>query len=63
MISAGHGKSQYELMRTLLLAALEAMVVEGVLRVAGRGVEGIGLCGWADGVVRYQGGSCPRHGP
>jgi len=63
VISAGHGKSQDELMRTLLLAALEAIVVEGVLWVVGRGVGGIGLSGWADGVVRYQGGSCLRHGP
>ena len=44
MISTGHGKSQDELMRTLLLAALEAMVVKGVLREVGRWVEGIGLC-------------------
>lgn len=50
-------------MRTLLLAALEAMVLEVVLRVVGRGVGEIGPSGWADGVVRYQGGSCLRHGP
>ena len=62
-VSAGYTKSQDELIRTLLLAALDAIVVEGVLRVVGRLVEGMGLSGWADGVVRYQGGSCLRHGP
>ena len=50
-------------MRTLLLAALDAIVVVVVLLVVGRLVEEIGSSEWADGVVRYQGGRCPRHGP
>lgn len=50
-------------MRTLLLAALDAIVAVVVLLIVGRWVEGIGLSKWADGVVRYQGGSCPRHRP
>lgn len=63
MINTSHGKARSGLMRTLLLAALDAIVVVVVLLVAGRGAEGIGLWGWADGVVRYQGGCCRRHAP
>lgn len=48
-------------MRTLLLAALDAIVVVKVLWVAGRLVGGMELGEWADGVVRYQGGSWPSH--
>ena len=55
MISVSHGQFQDELMRTLLLAALDAIVVEGVLSVVGRWVERMGLGVWVDGVVRYQG--------
>jgi hypothetical protein len=50
-------------MRTLLLAALDAIVVVLVLLVVGRLVGGIELSECADGVVRYQGGCCPRHRP
>jgi len=50
-------------MRTLLLAALDAIVVVIVLLVVGRWVEGIGLSELMDGVVCYQGGCCPRHRP
>ena len=50
-------------MRTLLLAALDAIVVVGALQVVGGWVGGMGLSEWADGVVRYQGGSCLRHSP
>lgn len=50
-------------MRTLLLAALDAIVVMAVLLVVERWMEGIGLRECADGVVRYQGGCCPRHRP
>jgi len=50
-------------MRTLLLAALDAIVVVVVLLVVGRRAKGIRLSEWGDGVVRYQGGCCLRHGP
>ena len=46
-------------MRTLLLAALDAIVAVVVLLVVGRWVEGIGVSECADGVVRYQGGCFP----
>lgn len=63
MINTSQGNAWDGLMRTLLLAALDAIVVVVVLLVLGRWVEGIGLSELTDGVVRYQGGCCPRHRP
>lgn len=67
-LASWRGNDQHEsrealdgLIRTLLLAALDAIVVVEVLLVAGRWVEGMVSSEWADGVVRYQGGWCVRH--
>ena len=63
VISTSHGRPRGERMRTLLLAALDAIVVVEVLSVVGLRVGEMWVGGWGDGVVRYQGGCCPRHGP
>ena len=63
MISTSRRCAEDGLMRTLLLAALDAIVAVAVLLVVGRWVEGIGSSEWAEGMVRYQGGCSPRHRP